>query len=127
MRQVSASYLLSLPCHLLACCILPCHHLHFIPCHHGHHIRIRVRLVHPSIFPVARFAIRHSFVHQRTPLASFRECVLNILGMDRDLPSCLGTSSVDRLSNFVPFGVRLMLQWLTGEPQKPLLLQPNTP
>ena len=30
MRQLSASYSTSLPCHLLACCILPCHHLHFI-------------------------------------------------------------------------------------------------
>ena len=30
MRQVSSSYSPSLPCHLLACCILPCHHLHFI-------------------------------------------------------------------------------------------------
>ena len=30
MRQVSVSYSPSLPCHLLACCILPCHHLHFI-------------------------------------------------------------------------------------------------
>ena len=30
MRQVSASYSLSLPCHLLACCILSCHHVHFI-------------------------------------------------------------------------------------------------
>ena len=30
MRQVSSSYSSLLPCHLLACCILPCHHLHFI-------------------------------------------------------------------------------------------------
>ena len=30
MRQVSASYSPSLPCHLLACCILSCHHEHFI-------------------------------------------------------------------------------------------------
>ena len=30
MRQVSASYSLPLPCHLLACCILSCHHVHFI-------------------------------------------------------------------------------------------------
>ena len=30
MRQVSASYSPSLPSHVLACCILPCHHLHFI-------------------------------------------------------------------------------------------------
>ena len=30
MRQVSPSYSPSLPCHLLACCILLCHHVHFI-------------------------------------------------------------------------------------------------
>ena len=50
------------------------------------------------------------------PFASFRVWVLNILGMDRDLPSGLGTPPVDRLSSFVPFGVRLTLQWLTEEP-----------
>ena len=30
LRQVSSSYSLSLPCHLLACCILSCHHVHCI-------------------------------------------------------------------------------------------------
>ena len=30
MRQVSASYSPPFPCHLLACCILSCHHVHFI-------------------------------------------------------------------------------------------------
>ena len=30
MRQVSVSYSPSLPCHLLACCILSCHLVHFI-------------------------------------------------------------------------------------------------
>ena len=30
MRQVSASYSPSLPYYLLACCILSCHHVHFI-------------------------------------------------------------------------------------------------
>ena len=30
MRQVSVSYSPSFPCHLLACCILSCHHVHFI-------------------------------------------------------------------------------------------------
>ena len=29
-RQVPSSYSSLLPCNLLACCILPCHHLHFI-------------------------------------------------------------------------------------------------
>ena len=30
LRQVFASYSPSLPCHLLACCIFSCHHVHFI-------------------------------------------------------------------------------------------------
>ena len=30
MRQVSANYSSLLPCHFLACCILSCHHVHFI-------------------------------------------------------------------------------------------------
>ena len=47
-----------------------------------HLIYIRVRLMHPSIFPVVRFAIRHSHLLRRTPLVSFRERVLNVLGMD---------------------------------------------
>ena len=75
------------------------HVMHFISCHHVHLIFIRVHLMHPSFFPVVRFAIRHSYVHRRTLLVSFRERVLNVLGMDRDLPSGLGTSPVDRLSN----------------------------
>ena len=30
LRQVSSSYSPLLPCHLLACCISSCHHVHFI-------------------------------------------------------------------------------------------------
>ena len=70
--------------------------------------------MHPSIFPVVRFAIRRSYLLRRIPLVFFRERVSNILGMGRDLSSGLGTPPVDRLSNFVPFGGRLMLQRLTG-------------
>ena len=87
--------------------------MHFISCHHVHRICIRVRLMHPSIFPVVRFAIRHSHVHRRTPLVSFCERVLNVLRMDRGLSSGLGIPPVDHLSSFVPFGGRLMLQRLT--------------
>ena len=90
------------------------HVMHFISCHHVHLICIRVCLMHPSIFPVVRFAIRHSHVHRRTPLVSFRVRVLNILEMDRGLPSGLGTPLVDRMSSFMPFGGRLILQRLTG-------------
>ena len=94
------------------------HVMHFVSCHHVHFIRIHVRLMHPSIFPVVRFAIRHSHLLWRTPLVSFHERVLNILGMDRGLPSGLGTPPVDRLSSFVPFGVRLILQRSTAEHQR---------
>ena len=75
---------------------------------------IRVRLMHPSIFPVVRFAIWHSHVHRRTPLVSFHERVLNVLGMDRGWSSGLGIPPVDHPSSFVPFGGRLVLQRLTG-------------
>ena len=116
MRQVFASYLPSLPCHLLACCTLPCHLMHFISCHHVHRIGIRVHLMHPSIFPVVRFAIRHSYVIGRPLLLSCCERVLNFLGMARGLPSGLGLLPVDRLSSFVPFGLCLILQRLTEGP-----------
>ena len=76
--------------------------------------RIRVRFMHPSIFPIVPFAIRRSYVIRRRLLASLRERVLNVLGMTRGLPSGLGIAPVDRLSSFVPFGVRLTLQRLTG-------------
>ena len=86
---------------------------------------IRVRLMHPSIFPVARFVIRHSYALRRSPFVSCCEWVLNVLGMDRGLPSGLGIALVDRLSSFVPFGGRLVLQRLTAKAS--LSLQPNSP
>ena len=76
--------------------------------------RIRVRFMHPSLFPVVRFAIWRSYVLRRPLLASLRERVLNILGMAQGFPSGLGIAPVDRLSSFVPFGGRLVLQRLTG-------------
>ena len=127
LRQVSTSYSLSLPCHLLACCILPCHLLHFISCHHVHCICIRVRLLHPSIFPVVRFAIRHSYVTRRPLLSSSRVRVSNFLGMGRGLSSGLGIPPVDHRSSFVPFGGRLVLQRLTGHPQSPFCSCSKTP
>ena len=87
--------------------------VHLISCHHVHCICIHVRLTHSSIFPVVRFAFRR-FVLLRWPfLAFFRVWGLNISGLDRDLPSGLGLLPVDRLSSFVSFGLRLILQWLT--------------
>ena len=46
---------------------------------------------------------------------SFRVWGLNISGLDRDLPSGLGLLPVDRMSSFVPFGLRLILQRLTRD------------
>ena len=85
--------------HIMSSCAS---HLHTCSSHASEH------------FPRVRFAIRHSHMHRRTPVVSFRERVLNVLGMDRGLSSGLGTPPVDHLSSFVPFGGRLMLQRLTG-------------
>ena len=72
--------------------------------------------MHPSLFPVVHFAIRRFYVIRRPLLASLCVRVLNFFGMDRVLPSGLGIVLVDRLSSFVPFGGRLVLQRLTGKP-----------
>ena len=57
----------------------------------------------------------------------FREREKNVLGMGRDLPSGLGISPIVRLSNFIPFGGRLMRQRLTKLTETPFSLQPSTP
>jgi hypothetical protein len=46
----------------------------------------------------------------------------NVLGMGQELTSGLGTSPVDRLSNFIPFGGRLMPQRLAALTVGPLSL-----
>ena len=80
---------------------------------------IRVRLMHPSIFPVVRFAIRRSYLLRCTPLVFFRVRVSNFLGMDRGLSSGLNIPPGDYRSSFVPFGGRLVLHRLTEHPQSP--------
>ena len=112
MCQVSSSYSLLLPCHCLRV-------MHCISCHHVHFICIRVHLMHSSIFPVVRFAFRRSVLLLWSFLPFFRVWGLKISGLDRDLPSGLGLLPVDRLSSFVPFGLRLILQRLTEGPQRP--------
>ena len=88
---------------------------------------IRVRLMHPSIFPVVRFAIRRSYALRHSPSVSRCERVLNVLEMDRVLPSGLGLLPVDRLSCFVSFGLRLILQRLTEGPKRPHVCCSPTP
>ena len=101
--------------------------MHFISCHHVHCIRIRVHLMHSSIFPVVRFAFRRFVLLRWSFLAFFRVWGLNISGLDRDLPSGLGLLPVDRLSSFVPFGLRLILQRLTEGPKRPRVCCSPTP
>ena len=99
----------------------------FISCHHVNCICIRVRLMHPSIFPVVRFAFRRFYLLRWSILPSFRVWGLNISGLDRDLPCGLGLLPVDRLSSFVLFGLRLMLQRLTEGPRRPRVCRSPTP
>ena len=111
-------------CHVICLRVAFCH---FIICISYHVIMcisfcIRVRLMHPSLFPVVRFAIRHTYVIRHPLLLSCCERVLNFLGMARGLPSGLGTAPVDRLSSFVPFEGRLILQRLSAQPETPLSL-----
>ena len=101
--------------------------LHFISYHHVHLICIRVRLMHPSIFPIVRFAFRRSYHLRWSFLPSFCVWGLNISGLDRDLPSGLGLLPIDRLSSFVPFGLRLILQRLTEGPKRPRVCCSPTP
>ena len=108
MCQVSSSYSLWLPCHFRACnafhIMSSCaSHFHMCSSHASEH------------FPRCPFCDPALLCPPASPFASFRVRVLNVLGLDRDLPSSLGLPPVDRLSSFVPFGVRLILQRLTGE------------
>src|SRR5512141_2337084 len=120
MCQVSSSYSLLFPCHCLRV-------MHCISCHHVHFLCIHVRLMHPSIFPVVRFAFRRSVLLRWSFLPFFRVWGLNISGLDRDLSCGLGLLPVDRLSSFVQFELRLMLQWLTEGPKRPRVCCSPTP
>ena len=120
MCHVSSSYSLLLPCHCLRV-------MHCISCHHVHCICIRVHLMHSSIFPVVHFAFRRSVLLRWSFLPFFRVWGLNISRLDRDLPSGLGLLPVDRLSSFVSFGLRLILQRLTEGPKRPRVCFSPTP
>ena len=116
-------------CHVIClrvafCHVIICISYHVIMCIS---FCIHVHLMHPSIFPIVCFAIRHSYALRRSPFISCCEWVLNFLGMARGLPSGLGIAPVDRLSSFVPFGLRLILQRLTEGPKRPCVCCSPTP
>ena len=101
--------------------------MHLISCHHVHCICIRVHLMHSSFFPVVRFAFRCFVLLRWSILPFFHVWGLNISGLGGDLPSGLGLLPVDRLSSFVSFGLRLILQRLTEGPRRPRLCCSPTP
>ena len=101
--------------------------MHLISCHHVHCICIRVLLMHSSIFPVVCFAFRRFVPLRWSFLPFFRVWVLNVSRLDRDLPSGLGLLPVDRLSSFVSFGLRFILQRLTEGPKRPRVCCSPTP
>ena len=57
----------------------------------------------------------------------FRVRMLNVLGLDRYLSCGLGLLPVDRLSSFVPFGLRLILLRLTEGPRRSRVCCSPTP
>ena len=86
-----------------------------------------VHLMHSSILPVVRFAFRRFVLLRWSFLSFFHVWGLNISGLDQDLPSGLGLLPVDRLSSFVPFGLRLILLRLTEGPKRPRVCCSPTP
>ena len=78
-------------------------------------------------FPIVRFAFRCFVLLRWSFLPFFRVWALNISGLDRDLSCGLGLLPVDRLSSFVPFGLRLLLQRLTEGPKRPRVCCSPTP
>ena len=98
--------------HIMSACAS---HLHMCSSHASEH------------FPRCLFCILAFLCPPASPFASFCVRVLNVLGLDQDLPSGLGILPVDRLSTFVPFGLRLILQRLTEGPRKPHFCCSPTP
>ena len=98
--------------HIMSSCAL---HLHTCSSHASEH------------FPRCPFCIPALLCPPVFPFISFHVRVLNVLGLDRDMPSGFGLLPVDRLSSFVPFGVHLILQRLTEEPRRPRVCCSPTP
>ena len=95
---ISLSLLACHASHIMSSCAL---HLHTCSSHASEH------------FPHCPFCNSVLLCHPVSLSTSFRVRVLNIFNLDRDLSCGLGLLPVDRLSSFVPFGLRLILQRLT--------------
>ena len=110
---------------VVALSLLACHALHIMSSRAFH---LHTCSSHASEhFPRCPFCIPALLCPPVSPFTSFRVRVLSIFGLDQDLPCILGLLPVDRLSSFVPFGHRLILQWLTEEPKRPRVCCSPTP
>ena len=98
--------------HIMSSCAS---HLHTCSSHASEH------------FPRCPFCNPALLCHPVSLSTSFCVWVLNISGIDRDLSCGLGLLPVDRLSSFVPFGLRLILQRLTEGPERPRVCCSPTP
>ena len=98
--------------HIMSSCAS---HLHTCSSHASEH------------FPRCPFCIPALLCPPVSLFTSFRVWALNISGLDRDLPCGLGLLPVDRLSSFVPFGLRLILQRLTEGPKRSRVCCSPTP
>ena len=98
--------------HIMSSCAL---HLHMCSSHASEH------------FPRCPFCIPTLLSPPVVLSTYFRVWGLNTSGLDRDLSSGLGLLPVDRLSSFVTFGLRLILQRLTEGPKRPRVCCSPTP
>ena len=109
---VSLSLLACHALHIMSSCAF---HLHTCSSHASEHFS-RCPSCNPALL-----------CHPVSLSTSFRVRVLNIFGLNRDLSCGLGLLPVDRLSSFVPFGLRLILQRLTEGPIRPRVCCSPTP
>ena len=114
---------------MVGCCLrfafCPCHACHIMSSCASH---LQTCSSHESEhFPRCPFCNPALLCSPASPFTLFRVRVLNILGMDRALPSGPGIAPVDHLSSLGSFGARLVLQRLTALSQRPLLSCSPTP
>ena len=89
--------------------------LHFLLVIHLISFACFSKLASVRVLPVLSIVRSDTLAHARRPSQTlFHEREKNHLGMGRDLPSGVGITPVDRPSNFVLFGGRLMPQQLTA-------------
>ena len=98
--------------HIMSSCAF---HLHTCSSHASEH------------FPHCPFCNPALLCHPVSLSTSFLVRVLNVFRLDRDLSCVLGLLPVDRLSSFVSFGIRLILQRLTEGPKRPRVCCSPTP